>query len=82
MKPIYDQFSAEEVSAKIAELVTADDITIPVEVIYQNLENLHEACPNHSGDWYFSGKFPTAGGNKVANRSFINFMEGRNERAY
>ena len=82
MKPIYDQFSAEEVSAKIAELVTAEDITIPVEVIYQNLENLHEACPNHNGDWYFSGKFPTAGGNKVANRSFINFMEGKNERAY
>ena len=82
MKSLYDQLSAEDISKKIAHLVTADDIDIPVEVIYQSLENLHAACPNHNGDWYFSGNFPTPGGNRVANRSFINFMEGRNERAY
>jgi amidophosphoribosyltransferase len=79
---MYKSFSAEEISEKIAELVTADDIKIPVEVIFQKIENLHLACPHHKGDWYFTGKFPTKGGNKVANMAFINFFEGKKERAY
>lgn len=82
VKGLYDQFSAEEISKKIAQIVTPPGIKPKVEVIFQTLEGLHKACPNHTGDWYFSGNFPTPGGNKVVNRAFINYMEGRDERAY
>jgi amidophosphoribosyltransferase len=82
VKRIYEPFSAIEISAKIAELVTPSDIHAKVEVIFQSLEDLHEACPGHSGDWYFSGNYPTPGGNKVVNRAFINYYKGVNERAY
>lgn len=82
VKPLYDQFTADEISAKIAELVTPEGIKPAVEVIYQNLEGLHKACPNHLGDWYFSGDFPTPGGNRVVNKAFMIYMEGKNERAY
>lgn len=82
VKALYDQFSTKEISRKIAQIVTPPGIKPKVEVIFQTLEGLHKACPNHTGDWYFSGNFPTPGGNKVVNRAFINYMEGRDERAY
>jgi amidophosphoribosyltransferase len=82
VKAIYDAFSAEEIAQKIAQLVTPDNTGATVDVIFQTLEGLHDACPLHSGDWYFSGNYPTAGGNGVVNRAFVNYMEGRNERAY
>jgi amidophosphoribosyltransferase len=79
---LYDQFSYEEISKKIAKIITPADIKPKVEVIFQTIEGLHEACPSNNGDWYFSGDYPTPGGNRVVNRSFINFIEKRNERAY
>lgn len=82
VKEIYAPFTAEEISAKIAVLLTPPNIKAKVEIVYQSIENLHEACPNHQGDWYFTGNYPTPGGNKVVNRAFINFIEGKNERAY
>ncbi len=82
VKAIYDPFTAKEISNKIAELVKPEYVGSEVEVIYQSIENLHQACPNNSGDWYFTGNFPTPGGNKVINNAYINFYEGRNERAY
>ena len=80
--PLYDLFSYEEVSKKIAEIVTPRGIKPKVEVIYQTVEGLREACPDHNGDWYFSGEYPTPGGNRVANRAFVNYMEKSNARAY
>lgn len=82
VKDIYKPFTAEEISAKIAQLLTPEDLEAEVEIIYQSLEGLHIACPDNLGDWYFSGDYPTPGGNKVVNRAFINYVEGRNERAY
>ena len=82
VKEIYKPFTAKQISAKIAQIVTAPNINAEVQVIYQSIENLHKAIPNHSGDWYFTGDYPTPGGNKVVNQSFINYIEGRNERAY
>jgi amidophosphoribosyltransferase len=82
VKEIYAPFKAEEISAKIAELLTPKNMQAKVEIVYQTIENLHAAIPNHLGDWYFTGNYPTPGGNKVVNRAFINFVEGKNERAY
>jgi amidophosphoribosyltransferase len=82
VKEIYKPFNAEQISKKIAELVTSKDIKAEVKIIYQNIENLHQAIPHHTGDWYFTGDYPTPGGNKVVNQSFINYIEGRNTRAY
>ncbi len=82
VKEIYAPFTAEEISAKIAELLTPANIQAKVEIVYQTIENLHAAIPDHLGDWYFTGNYPTPGGNKVVNRAFINFVEGKNERAY
>ncbi|MDZ4667119.1 MAG: amidophosphoribosyltransferase [bacterium] len=82
VKDLYGQFTADEISKRIAEIVTPDDINAEVEVIYQSIENLHIACPNHTGDWYFTGNYPTPGGNMVVNKAFINFMEGKTGRAY
>lgn len=79
---IYAPFTAEQISEKISELLTHDSINSEVEIIYQSIEGLHEACPDHHGDWYFTGKYPTPGGNKVVNKSFINYVEGKNIRAY
>ncbi len=79
---LYEEFSYEEVSDKIAELLTPPDLDIEVKVIYQAIDGLHKACPNHTGDWYFSGDYPTPGGNKVVNRSFVYYMENKKERAY
>ncbi|MEO7174219.1 MAG: amidophosphoribosyltransferase [Saprospiraceae bacterium] len=79
---LYDTFPYEMITQKIAEIVTPVNIQPEVELIYQTLEGLHKSCPNHTGDWYFSGKYPTPGGNKVVNRAFINYMEKRDVRAY
>ena len=82
VKEFYAPFTAEEISAKIGQLLSPPDIKAEVQVIYQNIENLHEACPKNLGDWYFTGNYPTPGGNRVVNKAFINFFEGKNERAY
>jgi len=82
VKEIYSQFSNEQISDKIAEMLKTKAIKADVEIIYQSVENLHVACPNHLGDWYFTGDYPTPGGNRVVNDSFINFYEGNNKRAY
>ncbi|MGK9125936.1 class II glutamine amidotransferase [Olivibacter sp. SA151] len=82
VKAIYEPFTYEEISGEIARIVTPIDIKAKVEVIYQKLEDLHIACPKNKGDWYFSGDYPTPGGNKVVNRAFMNWVEGKNVRAY
>ncbi len=82
VKDLYHDFTAEQISAKIAEQVKPYDINAEVDIVYQSIENLHKACPNNKGDWYFTGNYPTPGGNKVVNQSYINFMEGRTNRAY
>jgi amidophosphoribosyltransferase len=82
VKKLYKPFTTEEISAKIAQLITPAEINIPVEVIYQTVEDLHESCPTNTGDWYFTGNYPTPGGNKVCNKAFMNFMEGKNVRGY
>jgi amidophosphoribosyltransferase len=82
VKKVYSDFSDEQLSHKIAQMLKEEDINAEVEVIYQTIDNLHKACPNNLGDWYFSGEYPTKGGNKVVNQAFINYFEGSNERAY
>jgi amidophosphoribosyltransferase len=82
VKEIYAPFTNEQVSAKIAELLTPANIQAEVEIVYQTVENLHKACPKNLGDWYFTGDYPTPGGNKVVNKAFMNYVEGKNVRAY
>lgn len=82
VQEFYAPFTADEISEKTGELLSSKDIKAEVEIIYQSIENLHQACPKNLGDWYFTGNYPTAGGNRVVNRAFINFYEGKNERAY
>jgi len=82
VKQIYKPFTSEEISAKISSMLRSDEIKADVEIVFQSIEGLHEACPDHLGDWYFTGNYPTPGGNKVVNQSFVNFIEGRNVRAY
>lgn len=82
VKGIYAPFSNEEISARIAEIVKPADMKAEVTVIYQTIEDLHKACPENLGDWYFSGDYPTPGGNRVVNKAFINYVEGKNARAY
>lgn len=82
VKELYAQFTADQISKKIGELLTPPGLNAEVEIIYQSIEGLHNACPLNLGDWYFSGNYPTNGGNKVVNRSFIYYMEGKNVRAY
>lgn len=82
VKEIYKPFKQQEISDKIAEIITPKGTVAEVEVIYQTLDNLHIACPDHKGDWYFSGNYPTPGGNKVVNKAFVNWKEGNNQRAY
>lgn len=82
VKKIYNSFTPDEISAKIAQLITPSDLEIPVEVIYQTIEDLHDSCPTNTGDWYFTGNYPTPGGNKVVNKAFINYVDGKNVRGY
>jgi amidophosphoribosyltransferase len=82
VKAIYEPFTDQEISDRIAKIITPEKTNAEVQVIYQTLDNLHKACPDHTGDWYFSGDYPTPGGNKVVNRAFVNWMEGKKDRAY
>jgi amidophosphoribosyltransferase len=82
VQQVYEPFLLKEISAKIAQLITPKDVNIPVQVVYQTIESLHEACPTNLGDWYFTGNYPTPGGNRVCNKAFMNYMEGKNVRGY
>lgn len=82
VRQIYKPFTTEEISNKIAQLITPEDVKIPVEVIYQTIEDLHDSCPTNTGDWYFTGNYPTPGGNRVVNKAFLNYMDGKNVRGY
>lgn len=82
VKKIYEPFTDEEISAKISEMLRPTDINAEVQIIYNTVDNLHKACPDHLGDWYFTGDYPTPGGNAVVNQAFINYVEGKNVRAY
>ena len=82
LKDLYGLFTDDQISQKVSEIIKPEELHAEVSVIYQSIENLHLACPNHSGDWYFSGNYPTPGGNKVVNKAFINFIEGNSARAY
>ncbi len=82
VKDFYAPFTPQEISAKIAEILSPVGIRAEVTIIYQTIENLHKACPKNLGDWYFTGEYPTPGGNRVVNRAFMNFYEGKNQRAY
>mgnify|MGYP006106940361 FL=1 len=82
VKGIYDPFTPEEISAKCVELLKPEDIKAEVEIIFQGIDELHQACPNHKGDWYFTGDYPTPGGNKVVNKAFMYYVEGNPNRAY
>ena len=82
VKEIYKTFTNEQISQKIGDLLKPKDLKAELQIIYQSIEGLHQACPDNLGDWYFTGNYPTPGGNKVANKAFVNFMEGKNERAY
>ena len=82
VRQLYKPFTPEEISDKIAQLITPENFNIPVEVIYKTIEDLHLCCPTNTGDWYFTGNYPTPGGNKVCNKAFVNYMEGKNVRGY
>ena len=82
VREIYHPFSNEQISKKIAQMLTPKGIKAEVEIVFQDLENLYLACPNHKGDWYFSGNYPTPGGNRVVNNAYINYIEGKDTRSY
>ena len=82
VREIYKPFCPDEISKKISSMLKSQEIMAEVDIVFQSIEGLHEACPGHTGDWYFTGNYPTPGGNKVVNQSFINFVEGKNVRAY
>ena len=82
VKEIYAPFTADQISKKITELLTPENMKAEVDIVFQTIEGLHDACPNHTGDWYFTGNYPTPGGNKVVNKALINYFENKNERAY
>jgi len=82
VRHIYKPFTTEEISDKIAQLITPKGMNIPVQVIYQTIEDLHECCPTNTGDWYFTGNYPTPGGNRVVNKAFLNYVEGKDVRGY
>jgi len=82
VKSLYDQFTDEQISQKISTMLRTEEINAEVDVIFQSVANLHKACPHNTGDWYFTGVYPTPGGNKVVNKAYMNFYEGKKERAY
>ncbi|MGE5349460.1 MAG: amidophosphoribosyltransferase, partial [Actinomycetota bacterium] len=79
---IYAPFTDQEISDQIAVMLKTPEIKADLEIVFQSVEGLHKACPGHTGDWYFTGNYPTPGGNRVVNRAFINYIEGRGGRAY
>jgi amidophosphoribosyltransferase len=82
VKAVYSHFSADEISDEIAVILTPKHVKAEVKIIYQRIEDLHASCPQNLGDWYFTGNYPTPGGTRVANQSFVNYMEGNDQRAY
>ena len=82
VRQIYKPFTTQEISDKIAQLITPPEVDLPIQVIYQTIEDLHNSCPTNTGDWYFTGNYPTPGGNRVVNKAFLNYLEGKNERGY
>ena len=82
VKKIYSSFTSKEISNKIAEIIMPENMKSKLKIIYQTIKNLHKSCPNHKGDWYFTGNYPTVGGNRVVNNSFVNYIEGKKKRAY
>ena len=82
VKSLYDLYTDEQIADEVSLLVKDDSVKAEVQIIFQTIDDLHKACPEHLGDWYFSGNYPTSGGNKVVNRAFINYMEGKDVRAY
>ncbi len=82
VREVYKPFTLDEISKQIAKLITPEDVDVPVDVIYQTIEDLHDSCPTNTGDWYFTGNYPTPGGNRVVNQAFMNYMEGKNIRGY
>lgn len=82
VKAVYEPFTEQEISDRIGVLLKHEDVNADVRIVYQSLEGVHKACPSNNGDWYFSGNYPTPGGNRVVNKAFMNYMEGINERAY
>ena len=82
VKEIYKPFAQEDISAKIAQMLTPEEVDCPVQLVYQTIEGLHQACPNHTGDWYFTGNYPTPGGNRLVNKAFINYYEGNDGLTY
>jgi len=82
VKELYEPFTYDQISNKIAEIVTPKDCKAEIQIVYQTVDNLHKSCPNHLGDWYFTGDYPTPGGNRVVNKAFMYFMEGKVVRAY
>ncbi|HJV18889.1 MAG TPA: hypothetical protein VJ552_03325 [Sediminibacterium sp.] len=82
VRQIYKPFTTQEISDKIAQLITPPGVDLPVQVIYQTIEDLHDSCPTNTGDWYFTGNYPTPGGNRVVNKAFLNYMDGKNVRGY
>ena len=82
VKEIYAPFTDEEISGKMAEMLTPAGTEAKVEIVFQSIENLHKACPNNNGDWYFSGDYPTPGGNRMVNTAFLNYIEGIDKRSY
>ena len=82
VKEIYKPFCPEEISSKISSMLKSEEINSNLEIVFQTIAGLHEACPENLGDWYFTGNYPTPGGNKVVNQSFVNFIEGKDIRAY
>jgi len=82
VKEIYEPFTVKEISVKIAQMLKTPEIKADIEIVFQSIDNLHLACPNDTGDWYFTGNYPTPGGNKVVNTAFINYIEGKNKGSY
>ena len=82
VKELYKPFTVNQISNKISELLSSKGLKSELKIIYQSIENLHKSCPDHLGDWYFSGDYPTPGGNRVVNKAFMNFYEGKSVRAY
>ena len=82
VKKVYAPFTDDQLSAKVAELLKPEGLKAELEIIFQSIDALHEGCPDHLGDWYFSGDYPTNGGNRVVNKAYMNFFEGKRERAY
>ena len=82
VREIYSPFSDDEISGQIAEMLKTPEIKADLDIVYQSVEGLHKAAPGHTGDWYFTGNYPTPGGNRVVNKAFANYIEGKNNRAY